>query len=316
MNELEFNEVEQVVEIVMDDYNKKREIDGMTMFHQPDQDKVVEIVNKLLRIFFPGFYRDEVYKIFNMRHTLAALVEDVMFNLQKQVTIAMKNEPSYAQSSENDVRKKAKEITIAFMKQVPRMREYIDTDLDAMFDGDPAANSKNEIILCYPGLLASTIHRIAHVLWELEVPLIPRMMTEYAHSKTGIDIHPGATIGKYFFIDHGTGIVVGSTTTIGEHVKLYQGVTLGALSTSAGQSLHGVKRHPTIEDNVTIYSGASVLGGQTVIGHGSVIGSNAFVTSSIKPDSRVTIQNQELHQSSEGIKKEDLQQDEDWIKRS
>lgn len=146
------------------------------------------------------------------------------------------------------------------MKQVPRMREYIDTDLDAMFDGDPAANSKNEIILCYPGLLASTIHRIAHVLWELEVPLIPRMMTEYAHSKTGIDIHPGATIGKYFFIDHGTGIVVGSTTTIGEHVKLYQGVTLGALSTSAGQSLHGVKRHPTIEDNVTIYSGASVLG--------------------------------------------------------
>ena len=316
MNELEFNEVEQVVEIVMDDYNKKREIDGMTMFHQPDQDKVVEIVNKLLRIFFPGFYRDEVYKIFNMRHTLAALVEDVMFNLQKQVTIALKNEPSYAQSSENDVRKKAKEITIAFMKQVPRMREYIDTDLDAMFDGDPAANSKNEIILCYPGLLASTIHRIAHVLWELEVPLIPRMMTEYAHSKTGIDIHPGATIGKYFFIDHGTGIVVGSTTTIGEHVKLYQGVTLGALSTSAGQSLHGVKRHPTIEDNVTIYSGASVLGGQTVIGHGSVIGSNAFVTSSIKPDSRVTIQNQELHQSSEGIKKEDLQQDDDWIKRS
>lgn len=316
MNELEFNEVEQVVEIVMDDYNKKREIDGMTMFHQPDQDKVVEIVNKLLRIFFPGFYRDEVYKIFNMRHTLAALVEDVMFNLQKQVTIALKNEPSYAQSSENDVRKKAKEITIALMKQVPRMREYIDTDLDAMFDGDPAANSKNEIILCYPGLLASTIHRIAHVLWELEVPLIPRMMTEYAHSKTGIDIHPGATIGKYFFIDHGTGIVVGSTTTIGEHVKLYQGVTLGALSTSAGQSLHGVKRHPTIEDNVTIYSGASVLGGQTVIGHGSVIGSNAFVTSSIKPDSRVTIQNQELHQSSEGIKKEDLQQDEDWIKRS
>lgn len=316
MNELEFNEVEQVVEIVMDDYNKKREIDGMTMFHQPDQDKVVEIVNKLLRIFFPGFYRDEVYKIFNMRHTLAALVEDVMFNLQKQVTIALKNEPSYAQSSENDVRKKAKEITIAFMKQVPRMREYIDTDLDAMFDGDPAANSKNEIILCYPGLLASTIHRIAHVLWELEVPLIPRMMTEYAHSKTGIDIHPGATIGKYFFIDHGTGIVVGSTTTIGEHVKLYQGVTLGALSTSAGQSLHGVKRHPTIEDNVTIYSGASVLGGQTVIGHGSVIGSNAFVTSSIKPNSRVTIQNQELHQSSDGIKKEDLQQDEDWIKRS
>ena len=315
MNELEFNEVEEVVEIVMDDYNKKREIDVMTMFHQPEQDKVEDIVNKLLRIFFPGFYRDEVYKIFNMRHTLAALVEDVMFNLQKQVVTALRNDFKYENASENDVRKKAKEISIDFMKQVPRMREYIDTDLDAMFDGDPAANSKNEIVLCYPGMLASTIHRIAHVLWELEVPLIPRMMTEYAHSKTGIDIHPGATIGKYFFIDHGTGIVVGSTTQIGEHVKLYQGVTLGALSTSAGQSLHGVKRHPTIEDNVTIYSGASVLGGQTVIGHGSVIGSNAFVTSSIKPDSRVTIQNQELHMSGGTIEKEDLQQDDNWIDR-
>lgn len=313
MNELEFNEVEQVVELVMDDYNKKREIDVMTMFHQPDQDKVVDIVNKLLRIFFPGFYRDEVYKIFNMRHTLAALVEDVMFNLQKQVVIALRNDTKYENANENEVRKKAKEISIAFMKQVPRMRAYIDTDLDAMFDGDPAANSKNEIVLCYPGLLASTIHRIAHVLWELDVPLIPRMMTEYAHSKTGIDIHPGATIGKYFFIDHGTGIVVGSTTTIGDHVKLYQGVTLGALSTSAGQSLHGVKRHPTIEDHVTIYSGASVLGGQTVIGHGSVIGSNAFVTSSINPDSRVTIQNQELHMSDGTIEKEDLKQDEHWI---
>ena len=167
MNELEFNEVEQVVELVMDDYNKKREIDVMTMFHQPDQDKVVDIVNKLLRIFFPGFYRDEVYKIFNMRHTLAALVEDVMFNLQKQVIIALRNDPNYEKANENEVRKKAKEISIAFMKQVPRMRAYIDTDLDAMFDGDPAANSKNEIVLCYPGLLASTIHRIAHVLWEL-----------------------------------------------------------------------------------------------------------------------------------------------------
>ena len=290
MNELEFNEVEQVVEIVMDDYNKKREIDGMTMFHQPDQDKVVEIVNKLLRIFFPGFYRDEVYKIFNMRHTLAALVEDVMFNLQKQVTIALKNEPSYAQSSENDVRKKAKEITIAFMKQVPRMREYIDTDLDAMFDGDPAANSKNEIILCYPGLLASTIHRIAHVLWELEVPLIPRMMTEYAHSLTGIDIHPGATVGPYFFIDHGTGVVIGETTVIGEHVKLYQGVTLGAKSFAVkadGTLVKGNKRHPNIGSNVVIYAGATILGGDTYIGDNCVIGGNVWLTHSVEPGKRV-----------------------------
>lgn len=310
MNELEFNEVENIVELVIDDYNKKREIDLMTMFHQPDQEKVIKIVNKLLRIFFPGFYRDEVYKIFNVRHTLAALVEDVMFNMQKQVVIALRNDPRYEGAPENEVRSKSKEIVLSFFRQIPRMRMYIDTDLEATFEGDPAASGKNEIVLSYPGLLASTIHRIAHVLWELEVPLIPRMMSEYAHSKTGIDIHPGATIGKYFFIDHGTGIVVGSTTNIGAHVKIYQGVTLGALSTSAGQRLHGVKRHPTIEDYVTIYSGASVLGGETVIGAHSIIGSNAFVTSSIKPESRVTIQNQEWKRSKEDIEQTETDKDE------
>lgn len=313
MDELELNEIEEVVEVVLNDYNKKREIDVMTMFHQPDQDKVIEIVNKLLRIFFPGFYRDEVYKIFNMRHTLSALVEDVMYNMQKQVNIALRNDKKFADAPEAAVRKRSKEITISFFNQIPRMREYINTDLDATFDGDPAACGKDEIVLCYPGLLASTIHRIAHVLFELEVPLIPRMMSEYAHSKTGIDIHPGATIGKYFFIDHGTGIVVGSTTNIGHHVKIYQGVTLGALSTSDGQRLHGVKRHPTVEDYVTIYSGASVLGGNTVIGSHSIIGSNAFVTSSIKPESRVTIQNQELHLKQNEIEREDFDQDEEWF---
>ncbi len=312
MNELEFNEVESVVELVMEDYNLKREIDSRTMFHQPDQDKVITIVNKLLRIFFPGYYRDEVYKIFNMRHTLSALVEDVMYNLQKQIVIALRNDAKYENASESVVRKKAKEITLSFFQQIPRMRSYIDTDLEATFMGDPAASGKDEIVLSYPGLLATTIHRIAHVLFELDVPLIPRMMSEYAHSKTGIDIHPGATIGKYFMIDHGTGIVVGSTTEIGEHVKIYQSVTLGALSTSAGQKLHGVKRHPTIEDHVTIYSGASVLGGETVIGEHSIIGSNAFVTSSIKPHSRVTIQNQELHLKQNEVEKEDLQQDDTW----
>ncbi len=312
MNDLEFNEVERIVELVMEDYNQKREIDSRTMFHQPDQDKVIEIVNKLLRIFFPGYYRDEVYKIFNMRHTLSALVEDVMYNLQKQTIIALRNTKEFENAPESIVRKKAKSITIQFFEQIPRMRSYIDTDLEATFMGDPAASGKDEIVLSYPGLLATTIHRIAHVLFELEVPLIPRMMSEYAHSKTGIDIHPGATIGKYFMIDHGTGIVVGGTTDIGSHVKIYQGVTLGALSTSAGQKLHGVKRHPTIEDHVTIYSGASVLGGDTVIGKNSIIGSNAFVTSSIKPDSRVTIQNQELRLKQNELEKEELKQDDTW----
>jgi serine O-acetyltransferase len=170
----------------------------------------------------------------------------------------------------------------------------VDTDLQAAYDGDPAATGKDEVIYSYPGLFAITVYRLAHVLYELKVPMLPRMMTEHAHSVTGIDIHPGATIGKFFFIDHGTGIVVGETTIIGENVKVYQGVTLGALSTRGGQSLRGVRRHPTIEDNVTIYAGASILGGETVIGHDCVIGSNAFITRSIAPGTTVSIKNQEL----------------------
>ena len=166
--------------------------------------------------------------------------------------------------------------------------------MQASFEGDPAAFSKDEIVLCYPGLLASTVNRLAHELFLLGVPLIPRMMTEYAHSRTGIDIHPGATIGEYFFMDHGTGIVVGETSIIGKHVKVYQGVTIGALSTRGGQRLRGAKRHPTIEDNVTIYAGASILGGETTIGEGSVIGSNVFITSSVKPGTRISVKTQEL----------------------
>ncbi|MBQ3304546.1 MAG: serine acetyltransferase, partial [Clostridia bacterium] len=159
---------------------------------------------------------------------------------------------------------------------------------------DPAACDKAEVIIAYPGLYAITVYRLAHVLYQLTVPLIPRIMTEYAHSRTGIDIHPGAQIGRYFFIDHGTGIVVGETTVIGDNVKIYQGVTLGALSTRGGQKLHGKRRHPTIEDNVTIYAGASILGGDTVIGHDSVIGSNVFITHPIAPGTRVSVKNQEL----------------------
>ncbi|MER2088083.1 MAG: serine O-acetyltransferase EpsC, partial [Rhodococcus sp. (in: high G+C Gram-positive bacteria)] len=159
-------------------------------------------------------------------------------------------------------------------------------DVEALYEGDPAAVSREEVMISYPGFRAITIFRIAHELYLLKAPLIPRIMTEYAHERTGIDIHPGATVGEYFFIDHGTGIVVGETTVIGDHVKLYQGVTLGALSTRGGQKLHGVRRHPKIEDNVTIYAGASILGGETVIGHDSVIGSNVFITHPIAPGTR------------------------------
>ena len=181
------------------------------------------------------------------------------------------------------------EKALEVFSRIPKIREYLDTDIDATFDGDPAACDKIEIVLAYPGLYATTIHRMAHELYLMGIPYIPRMMSEHAHSVTGVDIHPGATIGKYFFIDHGTGIVIGETSEIGEHVKVYQGVTVGALSTKDGQALHGVKRHPTIEDNVTLYSGASVLGGRTVIGHDSVIGGSAFVTESIAPYTHVLV---------------------------
>ena len=181
-----------------------------------------------------------------------------------------------------------------FFDELPSIQRVLLTDVQALYDGDPAAGSKEEVIFSYPGLYAIYVYRIAHVLYQQDVPIIPRIMTELAHSGTGIDIGAGAQIGEYFFIDHGTGVVIGETTVIGDHVKLYQGVTLGALSTRGGQRLAGVRRHPTIEDDVTIYSNASVLGGETVIGRGSVIAGSAFVTSSIPPHSRVSLKAQEI----------------------
>ena len=234
------------------------------------------------------------FRYYNLDSQIAVLLEDIMYNLRKQVVLALPQNPKYRSLSHHELVNMSEKISNDFFKRIPKIRALVETDVAAFFDGDPAAYNYNEIILCYPGLLAITTNRIAHELHLLGVPLIPRMMTEYAHSKTGIDIHPGATIGKNFFIDHGTGIVVGETTIIGDNVKVYQGVTIGALSTRGGQKLKGVKRHPTIEDNVIIYAGASILGGETVIGRGAVIGSNAFITSSIEPGARVSIKNQEL----------------------
>lgn len=294
MRGLENKEVNQLVEQIIRDYDKDRDIDKMAIFDQPDKMMIKEIVNKLLRIVYPGYYRDKVYRSYNIQGNLTVLIEDVLYNLSKQIAIVLKYDCKDEKPDELKIQEQAYCLTLTFCSKIPMIREYVDTDLEATYQGDPAAYNKDEIILCYPGLMATTINRLAHELFLLDVPLIPRMMTEYAHSKTGIDIHPGARIGKYFFIDHGTGVVVGSSTVIGNHVKVYQGVTLGALSTSGGQALHGTRRHPTIEDNVTIYSGASILGGDTVIGEGSVIGSNAFITKSIPAGTRVTIKNQEL----------------------
>ncbi|MCR4922659.1 MAG: serine acetyltransferase [Lachnospiraceae bacterium] len=303
------NEINAVVNDLIEDYKKGKTIDKERNFDQPSKTALVDILCKLQKIIYPGYFRNESYKIYTTRNHVTMLVEDVMFNLTKQICIVFKNLPecNCQGLSEEDVCSRAERISLEFLDKLPKIREYINTDVEAAFDGDPAAFNTDEIIFSYPGVYAIFVYRIAHELFCLNVPIIPRMMTEYAHEHTGIDIHPGAVIGKYFFIDHGTGIVIGETTNIGENVKLYQGVTLGALSTRGGQSLRNKKRHPTIEDNVTIYSGASILGGETVIGRNSVIGGNAFITSSISEGARVSIKNLELHVNYDNRGKENVE---------
>ena len=282
-------QIEGIVDEILEDYRHQRDIDKLDPFVHPDKDTVIDIIYKLLRIVYPGSSRDKSYRIYNAWHNLSMLIEDVMYNLNKQIAIVLRCQTEQAHAEE-----KAQEISLQFFRAIPAVRAICQTDVEAFYDGDPAAFSTDEIIFCYPGLFAVTVYRLAHVLYTLGVPMLPRIMTEHAHSVTGIDINPGATIGKYFFIDHGTGIVVGETTVIGDHVKIYQGVTLGALTTRGGQSLRGKRRHPTIEDNVTIYAGASILGGETVIGRDCVIGSNVFITHSIPASTTVSVKSQEL----------------------
>lgn len=289
--------IEQVVDSILEDYGRGRIIDQMDLFRRPDRDVIIDIIKKLRRIVFPGYYRDKNYRIYNAKHNISMLVEDVMFNLNRQIALGLENRGR----SEEQAQEEAQRLCLEFIAQIPKVRSQVHLDLQAAYDGDPAAKDMAEIIFAYPGLFAITVYRLAHELYLLDVPMLPRIMTEYAHSITGIDIHPGATIGEYFFIDHGTGIVIGETAVIGNNVKIYQGVTLGALSTRGGQKLRGKRRHPTIENNVTIYAGASILGGETVIGEGCVIGSNAFITESVAPGTTVTIKNQELQFRSRSL---------------
>ena len=275
--------IESLVDSILLDYQKGRDIDRLDHTRHPDKDVIVDMTGKLMRILYPGYSLDKTYRIYNAKHNLSMLIEDVMYHLNQQLSLVMED---------------AESVSIAFMEQLPQVRALAQTDVDAAFEGDPAATNADEIIYCYPGLYAISVYRLAHVLYELNVPMIPRIMTEHAHNITGIDIHPGATIGEHFFIDHGTGIVIGQTTVIGSRVKIYQGVTLGGLSTRGGQSLRGAKRHPTIEDNVTIYANASILGGSTTIGHDSIVGANAFITESIPPCTTVTNQSQQLNLKS------------------
>ncbi len=309
------DEISGLVSGIIDGYENEGDIDSMVAFHELDKAVIIDVLNKLQQIIFPAHFHDKAFRVYTLRNKLTMLLEDVLFNLSRQVSMALRRSPEYEALDDSGRNGAAHQICIDFLGRIPKIREYIEMDVQAAFDGDPAAYNKDEIIFSYPGLYAIFVNRLAHELHLLKVPMIPRMMTEYAHGLTGVDIHPGAVLGRYFFIDHGTGIVIGETTVIGDHVKVYQGVTLGALSTRGGQNLKNVKRHPTIEDNVIIYSGASILGGNTVIGHDSIIGGNAFITSSIPAGTRVSIKNQELsfnYSSKSVVKSMDLDQDASW----
>lgn len=284
-------EIGNLVDRVLDDYKGGKNIDAADILGKPDRNEVIDIINNLFIVVYPGYFRDRTYKSYNRENGIAVLIEDIFYRLNKQICLALDFCKMRGTMTEDDREKESYRITYEFFNRLPKIREYLETDLLATYDGDPAAGSFEEIILAYPGLIAITVYRLAHELYLLNVPVIPRLMTEFAHSKTGIDIHPGATIGKSFFIDHGTGVVIGETTVIGRNVKLYQGVTLGALSfpkdEKTGMLMKGHKRHPNVEDNVVIYAGATILGGDTTIGHDSEIGGNVWLMDSIPPFSRV-----------------------------
>ncbi|OLA35935.1 MAG: hypothetical protein BHW35_06740 [Firmicutes bacterium CAG:176_63_11] len=245
----------------------------------PDRSAIIALLKELRRLFFPAYFGDPQLMALPAENYAALLLERIETGMTAQIALALPD-GEMAQAAQ---------ITESIMAELPRIQQMLLTDIEATFDGDPAAANKEEIIFAYPGLFAIFVYRIAHELYLRHVPMIPRIMSEYAHSRTGIDIHPGAQIGPWFFIDHGTGIVIGETSVIGSHVKLYQGVTLGALSPRAGHASLPGKRHPTVCDYVTIYSGASILGGETVIGEHSVVGGNAFLTGSVADNTRVVI---------------------------
>ena len=261
--------------------------------HLPNRGTIIGIIKELRRVVFPGYFGDENISGTMPGYFLGNMLTHIYEEMRTQIEIAFLYDDKGA-SSREEITEKARDICERFISRLPYIQKMLLMDVQAGFDGDPAAKSKEDIIFSYPGLFAIYVYRIAHELYVQNVPFIPRIMTEYAHGKTGIDINSGANIGRYFFIDHGTGIVIGETTEIGDYVKLYQGVTLGALSTRKGQQLSGKKRHPTIGDHVTIYANSTILGGETVIGCDSIIGGNSFITESVPAHTRVSIKSPEL----------------------
>lgn len=258
-------------------------LDGKNL---PSKRAVTAITFDLLRLLFPGFFDEKLIHSSEIKVETAALLDSVLGALEDEIRKSMEYQPPEG-LAKKDVTGESHRLTVDFLGSLPRIREVLQGDVEAAFNGDPAAASKDEIIVSYPFVEAIAVQRLAHELYLKKVALIPRIMTEWAHARTGMDLHPGAKIGSHFFVDHCTGTVVGETAIIGDHVKMYHGVTLGAKSTSGGQQLRGRKRHPTIEDRVTIYPGATILGGDTVIGAGSTIGGNVFIMDSVQPNSLV-----------------------------
>ena len=295
-------ELPQLTDTIVNSYTEIGTINHLGHCPLPRYEAVISAIEDLKEILYPGYRRREGLHLGNITYHVGDLIDGLHDKLTRQITRALMHEARVSKGVDPiddcvDYEAQGQLLAIDFLNRLPDLRRVLATDVQAAYDGDPACHSNDEVVLCYPGLEAITVFRLANALWKLKVPFIPRMMTEWAHQQTGIDIHPGATIGNFFFIDHGTGVVVGETCEIGEHVKLYQGVTLGALSFDTdedGKLVRGLKRHPTLEDRVVIYANATVLGGKTVVGHDSVIGSSVWLTRSIEPHTTVVLEKPKL----------------------
>jgi len=287
---------------IVDTYSEVGSICHLGFCSLPNYDTIIAATESLKEILYPGYRRRDGLHLGNVMYHVGDLIDNLHDKLTGQIARALCHESGRSVKcnprQREDFEAMGQAITLDFLQRLPSLRRQMALDVEAAYAGDPACKSLDEVIFCYPGLEAVSVYRLAHLLHGLGVPLIPRMMTEWAHSKTGIDIHPGAKIGEHFFIDHGTGVVIGETCEIGDWVKLYQGVTLGALSfptDAKGNLVRNTKRHPTIEDRVVVYANATILGGQTVIGHDSVVGSSVWLTHSVEPHTTVTMESPKLH---------------------
>jgi serine O-acetyltransferase len=288
--------IPSAIERIVSQYDQNGRFHHIAPEPIPSRQAIVDIVYKIFPVLFPGFFTDRNLDTVNARYYLGREITELFDMMTMQITHALRHDCIRFNQPCIRCEERSNEIALKFIDSIPELQETLSKDVRAAFEGDPASRYYDEIIFCYPGLFALTVYRVAHWLYMNGVPLMPRIMTEFAHSHTGIDIHPGVVIGESFFIDHGTGVVIGETTVIGNRVRIYQGVTLGALSLTKDEcmSLRGKKRHPTIEDDVIIYSNATILGGNTVIGARSVIGGNVWIIESVPPDTQVFLKKPEL----------------------